>query len=338
MKNEHTKTVAPFICSAKKLSSGERLTIAPLSVKTEKHLVFTCDLESLGNGKILIGHGKDITASSWIEITAEEISAFAYYTYMPEPLKPLFDTPIAHGMKIFDFLTVIIDADAGSGDAFVLIGSPSGLKKLPLPNWDGCNGEIFAEVQGAALENCRLSWSSDGFARSVWVLGDSYLGTASAKRWPYYLLRDGYTNLMLSGFPGMGAQVAIEQFRTLVQKGTPEFVLWCLGMNNGDKDGKINANYLSATEEFLAICKANGITPVLSTIPSTPTVDNRYKNEWVRASGHRYVNFSRAVGAEKNVNWYESMLSADLVHPDERGAEALYMQVLCDFPEIMQKS
>jgi transcription antitermination factor NusG len=257
MKNEHTKTVAPFIRSAKKLSSGERLTIAPLSVKTEKHLVFTCDLESLGKGKILIGHGKDITATSWIEITAEEISAFAYYAYMPEPLKPLFDAPIAHGMDFFDFLTVIIDADAIRGNAFMLICSPSGMKKLPLPLWDGCNGEIFAEVQGADLENCRLSWSSDGFARKVWVLGDSYLGTSTPKRWPYYLLRDGYTNLMLSGFPGMGAQVAIEQFRTLVQKGSPEFALWCLGMNNGDKDGTINEDYLSSTEEFIAICKAN---------------------------------------------------------------------------------
>ena len=135
----------------------------------------------------------------------------------------------------------------------------------------------------------------------------------------------------------MNSQRGITEFEAIIDKGQPEFVFWTLGMNNGDKEGKINPDYLAATEEFLAICKERGITPILSTIPNTPKVDNKYKNEWVRNSGYRYVDFSRAVGADESVDWYPDMLSADSVHPASRGAAALYAQVLVDFPEIMHK-
>ena len=108
-------------------------------------------------------------------------------------------------------------------------------------------------------------------------------------------------------------------------------------MNNKDNEDSISESYKAATDEMLAICEERGITPILSTIPNTPKVDNKYKNEWVRNSGYRYVDFSRAVGADESVDWYPDMLSADSVHPASRGAAALYAQVLVDFPEIMHK-
>ena len=141
--------------------------------------------------------------------------------------------------------------------------------------------------------------------------------------------------------------------------------VWCMGMNNGDRGTTVNAAYLAATEEFLAICAEKGITPILSTIPSTPTVLNEPKNAWVRSwakeTGGRYVDFSRAVSNEtydasligkvvgntsvtsESVNktgyqWYDKMLYSDVVHPAVLGAKALYMQFLVDFPEIMQEN
>ena len=109
-------------------------------------------------------------------------------------------------------------------------------------------------------------------------------------------------------------------------------------MNNGDKTEEPNPQWLEATEEFLAICNEKGITPILSTIPSTPKVLNVYKNAWVKSSGYRYVDFERAVGAHKDHAWYPEMLNEkDQVHPAIHGAEALYSQVLIDFPEIMNR-
>ena len=122
-----------------------------------------------------------------------------------------------------------------------------------------------------------------------------------------------------------------------VDRGQPEYIVWTLGMNNKDVDGKINEKYFESTNEFLRVCEERGITPILCTVPNVPERDNRPKNEWVRSSKYRYIDFARAVGSDKDVNWYPEMLCADRVHPATKGAEALYMQVLCDFPEIMQK-
>lgn len=324
----------PFLGTAQKLASGERLTLAPLSVKTEKHLRFTCELTALSEGRILVGHGKEITAASWVEITAEDISAFAYYAYLEDSLKPRFKEPIKHGLEIVGAISIDIEVNAFQDICLLCIHTATGDFKTRIPGWDGCNGEIFAEVQGAALENCTLIWDSEGLAREVWILGDSYIGLTTPNRWPYYLLKNGYTDLMLSGFPGMGSVLAIEQFRLLTEKASPKIAIWALGMNNGDKDEKINENYLAATQEFLEICKNQGITPILSTIPNTPVVNNRYKNAWVRALPHRYIDFASAVGSDKTGDWYEEMLDEDKVHPDVKGAQALYRQLLSDLPEL----
>jgi hypothetical protein len=110
-------------------------------------------------------------------------------------------------------------------------------------------------------------------------------------------------------------------------------------MNNGDpkdQDEVVEENYKKATEEFLAICKEKGITPVLSTIPNTPKINNRAKNKWVRSLPYRYVDFARAVGSDKIEGWYPEMIYQDNVHPANNGGAALYMQFLIDFPEIMQ--
>ena len=135
----------------------------------------------------------------------------------------------------------------------------------------------------------------------------------------------------------MNTQNGLIDFKVAIEKGTPEFAVWCLGMNNGDKTEDPNEPWLEATKEFLEICKEKGITPILSTIPSTPVVNNEPKNKWVRASGYRYIDFNRAVGADKDVAWYPEMLYKDNVHPALHGAEALYSQVLVDFPEIMKR-
>ena len=83
------KIVSPFTVTAEKLSSGEQITIAPMSLKTEKHLSFTCDISKLGDGKILVGHGYEMSSASWIEITDKEIFAYAYYTYTDPKKKVL---------------------------------------------------------------------------------------------------------------------------------------------------------------------------------------------------------------------------------------------------------
>ena len=66
---------------------------------------------------------------------------------------------------------------------------------------------------------------------------------------------------------------------------------------------------------------------------------NCFKNEYIRNSGYRYIDFASAVGAvEAKSPWYEGMLSTDNIHPTSAGGKALAEQILMDLPEILQRA
>ena len=70
-------------------------------------------------------------------------------------------------------------------------------------------------------------------------------------------------------------------------------------------------------------------------MPTVPSINNEQKNAWVRASGYKYIDFAKAVGADGTGAWYSGMLSGDNVHPNDKGAKALYTQAITDFPEFL---
>ena len=323
-----------YTITADTLSPGERLTVTKNTIKTRKNLSFTANVDSLADGLLIIGHGYMQTNATWIEISDSEIAAYSYFSYS-DPQKKL-KAKAAHCLKISKFIAVSIDFDIATLCATVLITTAGGIFRTEVNGWYGADGEIFASFTSTEAKNCKLNWSCPDFARPIWLIGASYTGFGHAARWPYYLRRDGYLNLLAMGFPGMNGQRGIEEFRAVIDMGTPEFAIWALGMNNGDNPGEINPDYLTTVKEFIDICETRGIVPILSTIPNCPKVNNRHKNEWIRNSGCRYVDFNRAVGAHKDVAWYPGMLHTDNVHPGVKGAQALYAQILTDFPEIMQ--
>ena len=112
--------------------------------------------------------------------------------------------------------------------------------------------------------------------------------------------------------------------------GTPSYLVWCLGMNDTYED------WVSGVEEIKELCKQKGITLILATIPTTPTVNNEEITTYVRSSGLRYIDFYSAVGSNVSGDWKEGYLSGDNVHPTEQGAIALCAQVLADLPELLQ--
>lgn len=334
MKNK--EIVAPFSAAAEKLSSGEFLELVKNNVKDRTRISFTCDIDEMGDDAVIrVGHGFEISSAGWVEITKTKISVCRFYGWHKPPKS--FSLPETElEMEISEFLTVAINKDVAGNGVFVIVTTKGGMKKFPLGSFAGDIGPIFASPLNCEIKNCKLSFIADGYGDPVWVFGDSYLSMGDPARWPYYLYRDGYSKVLLAGYSGMNTQSGLADFKIAVQRGAPKFCLWCLGMNNGDKTEEPNPDWLASTEEFLAICKEKKITPILSTIPSTPVVNNDYKNEWVRNSGYRYIDFNRAVGAHVDKAWYPNMLYTDNVHPARAGAEALYSQVIIDFPEIMQ--
>ena len=330
--------VEPFTATAEKLSSGEFLELPKNNVKDRTRISFTCDISEMGDDAVIrIGHGFEISSAGWVEITKTKISGCRFYGWHKPPKS--FSLPETElELEVSDFLTVMINKDTAGNGCFVIVTTKGGMKKFDLGGgMAGDIGAIFASPLNCEITNCKLNFIADGYADPIWVFGDSYLSFPDPARWPTYLYRDKFQKVLLAGYSGMNTQSGLVDFKVAIEKGTPVFAVWCLGMNNGDKDGVLNEAWLNATEEFLSICKEKGITPILSTIPSTPVVNNVQKSEWVRKSGYRYIDFDRAVGAPKDVAWYPDMLYTDNVHPARHGAEALYSQVLIDFPEIMKR-
>ena len=329
--------VTPFTAEAKILSSGEFLEAVKTNVKDRFKISFTCNVSEMGEDAVIrIGRGFEMSCGSWIEITKKQIVAYNYASWT-EPKKKESFSLTAMSVEIENFLTVAINRDTKGNGTFVIVMTKGGMQKFEMPGIGGSTGSIFVSPVGCELKDCKLNFIADGYADPIWFFGDSYLGYTWASRWPYYLYRDGYNKVLLAGYVGMRTQSGLADFKVAIEKGTPVYAVWCLGMNNGDKTEEPDPDWLASTEEFLGICKEKGIIPILSTIPTTPKVNNSYKNEWVRNSGYRYIDFDRAVGADKDPAWYPEMLFKDNVHPDAKGAAALYSQVLIDFPEIMKR-
>ena len=324
-----------YTVTAQTLSPGEKLVVTKNVIKTNKNLSFTANFESLSGGLLLVGHGYMQTNATWLEISDTEVVAYSYFSYS-NPQKKL-KAQVEHGLEIKNFITVSVDYSIATCSATVIIMTSTGSFKTVVDGWYGADGEVFASFTEASAKNCKLNWTCPDFSKPIWLIGASYTGFGHGARWPYYLRRDGYLNLMAMGFPGMNGQRAIEELRAVIDMGAPQFAIWGIGMNNGDSAEAINPDYLRTTEEFIAICEARGIVPILSTIPNCPKVSNRHKNEWIRNSGYRYIDLCRSVDADENKDWYPGMLSEDQIHPTTLGAQAFYAQVLADFPEMMHK-
>jgi hypothetical protein len=181
-----------------------------------------------------------------------------------------------------------------------------------------------------------LSWTCKGINSDIWAFGDSYLGVNGDTSWSAYLISDNHTNLIINSCGGQNSASAITDFENLLEIGQPKKVLWCLGMNDGDSSTAVNSNWLNAYNRLKTLCEQNKIELVLATIPTVPSKIHKFKNAIVKASGMRFVDFEKAVGANESTGaWYGDMLSSDNVHPSPTGALTLYNQAIVDMPELL---
>ena len=106
-------------------------------------------------------------------------------------------------------------------------------------------------------------------------------------------------------------------------------------MNYADSDTEINSSWKTCFEAVKKYCDNNDIEFIAQTIPSTPTKNHSFKNEYIRTTGCRIVDIEKAVGSDISTSWYNGLLSADNVHPTELGSDVIANTFICSFPEIM---
>jgi hypothetical protein len=168
----------------------------------------------------------------------------------------------------------------------------------------------------------------------VWVFGDSYISFYDT-RWPYYAAQDGFDKGFFVGYAGENSAFAFWSLVILLQQVTkPKVVAWCLGMNDPDTSNAVNASWKFYFDRVVELSKQYGFELVLYTVPTTPTMENGFKNAVVRSSGFRYIEADKAVRIDDDGSWIPGALDVDNVHPTALGAKILYYRVVADFPEI----
>ncbi|MBO4487880.1 MAG: hypothetical protein J5729_05910 [Bacteroidaceae bacterium] len=278
------------------------------------------------NGALFVGRGYDEWYGTYLKITHDSVHIFRR-TETDE----IHVRTEAHGLTITDSLSIAIICN----DTEARITLRSNGRSFSMNNYWNGGGATFVLNQTDQPIETVLRYSNPDYLYDIWMLGDSYL-SYSANRWMYHLYEYGYTSWLADHRAGVNAAKALEYFKTDLQRGTPRFALWLIGMNDGKDTDTPRSQWLSATKEFIALCKKNGITPILQTIPNTSTKSHQKKTEWIRTSGYRYIDLAAAVGSQPDGTWAEGMRGPDGIHPTIQGAKAMAEQVVKDFPEIAQ--
>lgn len=280
----------------------------------------------LTNG-ITVGKGSDQSYGAHIKVDATKV-----YYYIGKSETPYNEWE--HGLTLKDYIMLEYRIGFALMVSIKLITNGGTWEQTSI-NGDMRRGRFYVENASGEVVNGRFSYYNKSWEAPNHVYGDSYLTFANT-RWLHYMREANGANIFLNGFPGRGSVQALAEVKQTMQYAKrPERIVWLLGMNDGDKNGVINAAWLESVEELMEICEEQGIELILSTIPNVPTVDNTYKNAYVRESGYRYIDCAAAVGAADDTTWYDGMLCDDGVHPDVQGGLALYAQTITDVPELL---
>ena len=307
------------------LSNGQTLYLPYHNVKNHNVIVFSANVSSFGSLKI----GKQ--ANTYVTIDGTNLSVTC-------------DTPSAnftqaHGLTIEKNIQVIIENETSIRPSVIRVLSCGNEFNATIPNnarFLMDEGSHYATSINSVLTDCAFSWTSRHINKPIWLFGDSYF-TWYAERWTYYLARDGFTeSCMLNGFAGENSAGAYPALENLLKVHVPKIVVWCQGMNNPDTNTAVNESWKSYYDKVVSLSKKYGFELVLYTTPTTPTMNNRFKNEIVRNSGYRYIEADKSLRIDDNGNWIAGTLD-DNVHPTPKGAKLLYYRFLADLPELSTK-
>lgn len=312
------------------LNDGDEFAFPITNVKQHKVFSFDGNITSFSTIKI----GRNVDGVDKESVVVDDTNLTITNTYGAE-------TVVAHGLTIVDNLQILLTTGNNNRLTSIRIISKGDVFEYTTLNnitWNADKGYPFVRSVGSVFTDCTASWTSRKINAPIWIFGDSYLSYDTA-RWAYYLVQDGYdVNCLLNAYAGENSQNAFTAFNSLMQSGIrPQIVVWALGMNDGDSvsDDAPNGNWVNVLNKVIAICEGRDVELILCTIPTTPIVNNNYKNAWVKNSGFRYVDFAAGVGADTDGVWFSGLLSPDNVHPTAEGAKTLYYKFLSEVPEIV---
>lgn len=279
---------------------------------------------------VTFGKGRTEYGSSYVKVDATKVYV---YNNGSETLS------YSHELTIKDYLYIEI-----------LVGQHANQRAIIRVCTNG--GQNYRDDRGAGLEfvnsvgtvsfycikdayNLVCSYCVTDLFKDVIVFGDSYVSLQDTSRWTDMLLRRSLSGFAISGFSGGTSSDEITSFLTIGKMRMPGTVIWAMGMNDPDNEDSVNTSWKECVEEVMQYCKDNGNELILCTIPNCPSIRHTFKNEYVRNSGYKVIDFARAVNADiYPSSWYDGMLSVDNVHPTQEGAMCLASEVMAVVPKL----
>lgn len=309
--------------TSESISDAQKIEFDNFPWHIKKRCIYSLEANVTTLNEIIFGKGYQSYRGTYIRIDNTNIK-LCYY----DSTESVKET-VEHGLTIETIIKIVIYTD-NSGYVYVILQTKGGMYKHTFNNWGSeANFALFLMSNGSELTDIKVNAGCQDFSCPVWAFGDSYFGI-SLNRWPGVIRNLGFYNFLIDGLAGQGSSGAYSDLERALNFGTPKYLLWCLGMNDGDSIFKNNF------DKVKKLCENKGITLIASTIPSVPDRNKETINQYVKDSGERYIDFYTAMGANSSGEWYEGYLYTDNVHPTELGAQVLAMQVLMDFPELMQ--
>ena len=319
--------------NAATLGAGEGLSATefPKMLKTGQVFTYTSKFANFGSeDTIILGFIEAAYGNyqSWLEVT-------------PTRMRWLLSGTNAivnelHGLTITDYLTITVRVSTDTGQLQVVMTTVGGTytyKQTIDSTRANAIGTLTVKAS-MATTNVILTGACTQFRCETWLVGDSYFGVGPA-RVVGRMLEWGYASgVLLAGVGGLNSQLGYAELQRLLTFGTPKTLVWYVGMN--DSQAIVN-EYYPLIEQ---LCDQHGIELVFNRIPLVPSrlAANKAVNDYVLASGRRYIDSYTAVGADLAGNWYAGHLNADGVHPDPLGAAALTSRLIADVPEILSMS
>lgn len=145
--------------------------------------------------------------------------------------------------------------------------------------------------------------------------------------------RIGYRNCPIMARTGHALDAAfVTRFTVENSYFKSKYVFMGMGTNNTTV-----SSYTTYMQQCINEAKANNQTPILVTVTPRPDVNyntvTKVINNWVKASGEKYVDICAAV-TDGNGVWIPAYVTADNIHPNVAGNLAMFRKVLIDVPEI----
>lgn len=306
------------------VSAGATFTLYGFPATIKKNLSISFHTKFSTFTKVIIGQGKVESAYGglWYAINSGTMEIMRYTDGVNTV------AIVQHGLTISSYLNVFISYD-NEGIPRITLTTNNGVFTHTLDSAFNGAGRISVTVDQLTYK-MKLTASCSDFSRPLWAVGDSYFGFGD-DRVMGQLNKLGYGNFLVMGKSGMGSPEALEEIKSALQYGTPKYLIWYMGMN----DGMSTTPYEEHLTQLRAICDANNITLIVNKVPSVPDLPKENIHYVINNSGLRFIDSHGAVGSNPSGVWIEGALSDDNVHPTEEGARILAAQMLHDVPEIM---